>query len=466
MTIEEGKDEESVSQISWQESLHSPPLSCRLLHEYPCHARRWRHRNGLYKNPALQPDGRCEEISFVHGKFPARLIYAHSIDMSERSDTPTRGTGSFVNPSRHGFLAPYGAFTSSFRNPDVVRSYHFSMFFSLAVGLEDDPVVDASPALINDLNNLRDHDVGLLGSTTVFLGRGATFSVRKTRFPSNENVVLKSGMFFETQKPETESFLRLVNNIMLELRVLTHQPLRVHPNIVKLLRVSWEADAFIRDLKWPVLITELADMGTLQDFMENFKPLDWDLRISLMRDITSGLAALHDNGVVHGDLKLGNVLVFSSPNLSTPRAKLSDFGGALLDNPDELTCPMCTPPWTAPEYDMLRTRAELMKSDVYTLGLLLWQVLLNGSDPFQQIQAYDPASPREQQLSQIQSEKTSEKFFQLVSENLRACLMPEQFSLMSRVLRCCLALPPENRDLEYVMDQLNVGRNLYAFPSA
>ncbi|KAL8791975.1 MAG: hypothetical protein Q9195_005464 [Heterodermia aff. obscurata] len=307
------------------------------------------------------------------------------------------------------------------------------MFFSLAAGLEDDAVVAPSPTLINNLNNLQDHDVGLLGSTTVFLGRGATFSVRKTRFPNSENVVLKSGMFFEAQKPEMQSLLKLVNNIMLELRVLTYQPLRIHPNIVKLLRVAWEADPFIRDLKWPVLVTELADKGTLQDFMENFKPLDWDLQISLIRDIIGGLAALHDNGVVHGDLKLSNVLVFSSPNMSTPRAKLSDFGGALLDNPDELSCPMCTPPWTAPEYDMFRTRAELMKSDVYTLGLVLWQILLNGSDPFHQIEAYDPELSREQQLSQIQSEKKSDNFFQRVSENLRACLEPAEFSLMRRL---------------------------------
>ncbi|KAI9706668.1 MAG: hypothetical protein M1836_003677 [Candelina mexicana] len=333
------------------------------------------------------------------------------------------------------------------------------MFFSLAADLEDDAVVAASPAMINNLSNLRDHDVGLLGSATVFLGRGATFSVRKTRFPDSANVVLKSGVFFEAQKPETQSFMRLVNNIMLELRVLTHRPLRVHPNIVKLLQVSWEADPFIQNLKWPVLITELADLGTLQDFLENFKPLGWDLRISLTRDIVGGLAALHDNGVVHGDLKLSNVLVFSSPNMSTPRAKLSDFGGALLDNPDELTCPMCTPPWTAPEYDMFRTRAQLMKSDVYTLGLLLWQILLNESDPFQQIGAYDPELPREQQLSQIQLEKRSDNFFQRVSENLGACLEAAQFPLMRRVLKCCLQLAPENRDLEYVIDQLSIRRN-------
>ena len=360
--------------------------------------------------------------------------------MSERSDTPTRETGRSPSPSRLGILPPYGAFTSSFRNQDVVRSYHFSMFFSLAAGLEENPINAASPALINDLNNLRDHDIGLLGSATVFLGRGATFSVRKTRFPNNQNVVLKSGMFFEAQKAEVQSFMKLVNNIMLELRVLTYQPLRAHPNIVKLLRVSWEADPFIWDLKWPVLVTELADMGTLQDFMENFKPLNWELRIALIRDITGGLAALHDNGVIHGDLKLSNVLVFSSPGMSMPRAKLSDFGGALLDNPDELTCPMCTPPWTAPEYDMFRTRAELTKSDLYTLGLLFWQILLNNSNPFQHIAAYDPDLPREQQLSQIQSEKKSNKFSQRVSQSLKACLDPTNFSMMRRVLECCLQL--------------------------
>lgn len=139
------------------------------------------------------------------------------------------------------------------------------MFFSLAVEAEDAALRTADPALINNLNNLHDHDVGLFGPVTEFLGRGATFTVRKTLFPDSKNVVLKSGTLLEPTEQDEVTFMKKVADIMLKLRVLTHPPLMVHPDIVKLIRVSWQADALVQYLKWPVLTVELADLGTLRD---------------------------------------------------------------------------------------------------------------------------------------------------------------------------------------------------------
>ena len=232
------------------------------------------------------------------------------------------------------------------------------MFFSLAVEAEHAALEAADPALMNNLTSLRNHGVGLLGPISEFLGRGATFVVRKTLFPDSKNVVLKSAIPAEPTEQDERAIMKQVANMMLELRVLTHPPLMAHPNIVKLLCVSWEADAIVRYLKWPVLVVELADIGTLRDALDNFAPLSFELRLSLVMDVMRGLAALHDCGVVHGDLKSTNVLIFSVSDSSEMQAKLSDFGGALVDNPEERSCPMCTPPWTAPEYLTPRTRSE------------------------------------------------------------------------------------------------------------
>ena len=70
------------------------------------------------------------------------------------------------------------------------------------------------------------------------------------------------------------------------------------------------------------------------------------------------------------------------PRRSKVTAKLSDFGGALLDNPAGFQEPTGTSPWTAPEYKTERPRDHLLLSDIYALGLLFWRIILDGQDPF------------------------------------------------------------------------------------
>ncbi len=72
----------------------------------------------------------------------------------------------------------------------------------------------------------------------------------------------------------------------------------------------------------PFLAMEIADGGSLEDRRERFGDAAWALPI--LREIAEGLAALHDAGVVHRDLKPGNVLFTGSD--ATAVAKISDFG--------------------------------------------------------------------------------------------------------------------------------------------
>jgi serine/threonine protein kinase len=262
----------------------------------------------------------------------------------------------------------------------ILKSYSFSLIFKLADNFDEEAIGKADPSLANDLRNLRDHPVGVFSAATEFIGRGATFSVRRTLFGDSQDVVFKS----RRAEPDRERDLTLVQKleaILLELRVLTHPPLRHHENIVQLIQVGWEGDPFDRTVKWPVLIIDYADRGTLADFFDNEEVVNYDVKRSLGLNIAHGMQALHCCGVVHGDLKLLNVLVFSEKDGSYT-AKLSDFGGALLDSPQALLQPTGTRPWTAPEYRTNHSRQDLLQSDVYALGLVMWRIMLDGEDPF------------------------------------------------------------------------------------
>lgn len=185
--------------------------------------------------------------------------------------------------------------------------------------------------------------------------------------------------------------VRLVE-ISVELRVLAHEPLRHHPNIVDLLAFSWDKQSDEFGRRWPFLVVENANCGSLVDFFQSADPSQRKLRIgmSLALDVANGLTALHHCGVVHGDLKPENVLIFQYPD-GTIRAKISDFGSATImsdftstdGEPSSILLPAYTPPWEAPEVQDAIELASLPKVDVYAFGLLFCYLITLGGNPFQ-----------------------------------------------------------------------------------
>jgi serine/threonine protein kinase len=100
-------------------------------------------------------------------------------------------------------------------------------------------------------------------------------------------------------------------------------------------------------------------------------PVHEKLVIKILHDISSGLRACHDRGVVHLDMKTENVLIDASMAI-----KIADFGIALLLAKGE-ECRKCgrkisgTKGWMAPE---LAQRILTRKSDVYGCGLVMFHV--------------------------------------------------------------------------------------------
>jgi serine/threonine protein kinase len=113
--------------------------------------------------------------------------------------------------------------------------------------------------------------------------------------------------------------------------------------------------------------------------------VSWAIRKMLSYDVAAGVKVLHECGVVHGDLKAENVLVFDHP-VRGYVAKLSDFGSAVILPTDVSTLRRVrlsayTPPWSAPEATSYVAPDELPQTDVYSLGLLIWRILVH-RDPF------------------------------------------------------------------------------------
>jgi serine/threonine protein kinase len=67
-------------------------------------------------------------------------------------------------------------------------------------------------------------------------------------------------------------------------------------------------------------------------------------------------------------------------------AKIADFGGAIMDTHNEWLGGLRTPsqPWNAPDWMERMSLAGLMRTDIYSLGLVFWSIAANGVDPFKE----------------------------------------------------------------------------------
>ncbi|MCI0341005.1 MAG: SUMF1/EgtB/PvdO family nonheme iron enzyme [Planctomycetales bacterium] len=145
-----------------------------------------------------------------------------------------------------------------------------------------------------------------------------------------------------------------------------------HPNIVEIHAVG-EADGLY------FIEMELVEGGSLASFLVGRGPLPVPEALGSVRSIAEGLAAAHARGIVHRDVKPGNVL-------RTPDGvlKIADFGLARpVESAGQVTAErsfLGTPEYMSPE--QCRGEPATPASDVYALGVVAF-LLLTGRMPFE-----------------------------------------------------------------------------------
>ncbi len=143
-----------------------------------------------------------------------------------------------------------------------------------------------------------------------------------------------------------------------------------HVNVVRSLDVG-ESNGF------HYLAMEFVEGATVRDLLAK-GPLPEREALGIVRQVAAGLAHAHAQGVVHRDVKPGNILM-------TPEgtAKLGDFGLARGQAPSDLTLDQAsigTPQYVAPE-QMRRGSDATARSDLFSLGSTLYH-MLTGRPPF------------------------------------------------------------------------------------
>lgn len=224
-----------------------------------------------------------------------------------------------------------------------------------------------------------------------FIARGGQFSVYENNLafwnpsrPYGHPVVVKTCHITldadQVLDLTSEDTKKQIHDMYLEVLALSHSHLRRHRNIVKLLGWAHELDYNTM----PLLVMELA-IGDLSTFLPRPESHDWNIKHHLCLDMSAGLDALHQYGIIHADFKPQNVLIFQEPNDRVPFiAKLSDFGFSTIDvkenSNNAISITGWTEGWQAPEIDHYRdtrtpiTTENYRKADIYSFGLVVWSV--------------------------------------------------------------------------------------------
>jgi len=144
-----------------------------------------------------------------------------------------------------------------------------------------------------------------------------------------------------------------------------------HPNVVSI-------HAFGEHQASPYIVMELVDGQSLDSWRgKQPSPPDRQACLSILDQICHGVMAIHEAGTIHRDIKPSNILI----DRTHLRARISDFGLAIHDG-ERAKDGAGTPGYVAPELQFDdRTAGATVKSDVYSLGCVAYELLV-GAPPF------------------------------------------------------------------------------------
>jgi serine/threonine protein kinase len=126
----------------------------------------------------------------------------------------------------------------------------------------------------------------------------------------------------------------------------------------------------------PFIVMQYICGESLQERLDHQGTLPLDQVLRFGAQVAEGLAAAHAHGLVHRDIKPGNILI----ETGTDRAKITDFGLARAIDSDAFRGLVAgTPQYMSPE----QARGDPLdhRSDLYSLGAVLY-AMCTGRPPF------------------------------------------------------------------------------------
>ncbi|KAI0299616.1 hypothetical protein BC826DRAFT_932423 [Russula brevipes] len=211
------------------------------------------------------------------------------------------------------------------------------------------PYVSTSSKILNDYQ---------LGDS---LGKGAFGQVyRALNWATGETVAVKEIQLSNIPKGE-------LGQIMSEIDLLKNLN---HPNIVKY-------KGFVKTPEYLYIILEFCENGSLHNICKRFGKFPENLVAVYISQVLEGLVYLHDQGVIHRDIKGANILTTKDGAV-----KLADFGvasntttaGAASDD-----AVVGSPYWMAPE--VIEQCGATTASDIWSVGCTVIE-LLEGRPPY------------------------------------------------------------------------------------
>ncbi len=140
-----------------------------------------------------------------------------------------------------------------------------------------------------------------------------------------------------------------------------------HPNIVTVYDVAAAGER-------PFIAMEFVQGTDLKELLRPRQPLPHDFVLQLVEQVASALDHAHGRGIVHRDVKPGNILITDDE-----RVKLADFGIADTHG-DRAGDRLGTPHYVAPE--QLKGQPVDRRADVFSLGVVVYE-MLTGRRPFE-----------------------------------------------------------------------------------
>ncbi|XP_044379293.1 probable inactive receptor kinase At2g26730 isoform X2 [Triticum aestivum] len=279
----------------------------------------------------------------------------------------------------------------------------------------------------------------LLRASAEVLGKGSAGTSYKAVLEEGTTVVVKRLKEVAVARREFEAHMEAVGGVE-------------HRNLLPV-----RAYYFSKDEK--LLVYDYLPAGSLSAMLHGSRgsgrtPMDWDARMRSALSASRGLAHLHsEHRLAHGNVKSSNVLL--RPDLDA--AALSDFSLHPIYAPTSVRAGAGG--YRAPE--VVDTRRPTLKADVYSLGVLLLELLTGKSPTHASLQEGDGGTldlPRWVQ-SVVREEWTAEVFdVELV--RLGASAEEEMVALLQVAMACVATVPdarPDARDVVRMIEEIGAG---------